>query len=67
MDGAEHTYCMKKMSNEVPKHGWLCEECKDGEGYDLPNHNATIQMQLVPRQSNKSSNAKKVVENECTT
>lgn len=60
MDGVEHTYCMKKMQNEVPKHGGLCEECKNGEGYDLANHNGIVQMQPVLRQSNKSSNAKTV-------
>ncbi|KAI3807920.1 hypothetical protein L1987_23858 [Smallanthus sonchifolius] len=28
IDGAEHTYCMKVMVDQVPKDDWLCEECK---------------------------------------
>lgn len=31
IDGAEHTYCMKKMIDQVPEGDWLCEECKLGE------------------------------------
>ncbi|PKA53123.1 Methyl-CpG-binding domain-containing protein 9 [Apostasia shenzhenica] len=27
-DGAEHTYCMRKMLDKVPEGDWLCEECK---------------------------------------
>lgn len=27
-DGAEHTYCMREMLDEVPEGDWLCEECK---------------------------------------
>ncbi|KAI3724138.1 hypothetical protein L2E82_35905 [Cichorium intybus] len=30
-DGAEHTYCMKLMINEVPMGDWQCEECKSSE------------------------------------
>ncbi|XP_010525303.1 PREDICTED: uncharacterized protein LOC104803125 [Tarenaya hassleriana] len=30
-DGAEHTYCMREMLDEVPKGDWLCEECKFAE------------------------------------
>lgn len=26
-DGAEHTYCMQNIIDQVPKHDWLCEEC----------------------------------------
>ncbi|XP_006663986.1 uncharacterized protein LOC102709889 isoform X1 [Oryza brachyantha] len=26
-DGAEHTYCMRVMMQEVPKDDWLCETC----------------------------------------
>ncbi|XP_076899350.1 protein PARALOG OF AIPP2-like [Bidens hawaiensis] len=28
IDGAEHTYCMEKPVDQVPKGDWLCEECK---------------------------------------
>ncbi|KAK1441528.1 hypothetical protein QVD17_07499 [Tagetes erecta] len=28
IDGAEHTYCMKLMVDQVPQGDWLCEECK---------------------------------------
>ncbi|KAI3757016.1 hypothetical protein L6452_04549 [Arctium lappa] len=28
IDGAEHTYCMKEMIDEIPEGDWLCEECK---------------------------------------
>ncbi|CAI9302206.1 unnamed protein product [Lactuca saligna] len=31
IDGAEHTYCMKKMIDQVPEGDWLCEECKLSE------------------------------------
>lgn len=27
-DGAEHTYCMPSMLDEVPESDWLCEVCK---------------------------------------
>lgn len=27
-DGAEHTYCMPSMLDEVPEGDWLCEVCK---------------------------------------
>jgi len=27
-DGAEHTYCMPSMLDEVPESDWLCEGCK---------------------------------------
>ena len=27
-DDVEHTYCMKNIIGQVPKHDWLCEECK---------------------------------------
>ncbi|KAL9271767.1 ASI1-immunoprecipitated protein 2-like protein [Drosera capensis] len=30
-DGAEHTYCMREMLDEVPDGDWLCEECKNIE------------------------------------
>nr|XP_048325911.1 uncharacterized protein LOC107414804 isoform X7 [Ziziphus jujuba var. spinosa] len=30
-DGAEHTYCMRKMLKSVPRGNWLCEECKFAE------------------------------------
>ncbi|KAG7980620.1 hypothetical protein I3843_05G191200 [Carya illinoinensis] len=30
-DGAEHTYCMRKMLRKVPEGDWLCEECKSAE------------------------------------
>ncbi|WZZ22225.1 hypothetical protein YC2023_123612 [Brassica napus] len=30
-DGAEHTYCMRVMLNEVPEGDWLCEECEEAE------------------------------------
>ncbi|KAL8161856.1 hypothetical protein V2J09_013345 [Rumex salicifolius] len=30
-DGAEHTYCMREMLDEVPEGHWLCEECKSCE------------------------------------
>ncbi|XP_010549857.1 PREDICTED: uncharacterized protein LOC104820905 isoform X2 [Tarenaya hassleriana] len=30
-DGAEHTYCMREMIDEVPEGDWLCEECKFAE------------------------------------
>ncbi|KAG6571163.1 hypothetical protein SDJN03_30078, partial [Cucurbita argyrosperma subsp. sororia] len=30
-DGAEHTYCMREMLDEVPEGDWLCEECKSAE------------------------------------
>nr|CAC01832.1 putative protein [Arabidopsis thaliana] len=28
-DGAEHTYCMREMLDEVPEGDWLCEECAE--------------------------------------
>ncbi|KAJ8554166.1 hypothetical protein K7X08_024844 [Anisodus acutangulus] len=30
-DGAEHTYCMRKMLQKVPEGDWMCEECKFDE------------------------------------
>ncbi|KAM3319579.1 putative protein isoform X1 [Capsicum chacoense] len=30
-DGAEHTYCMRKMLRKVPEGDWMCEECKFDE------------------------------------
>ncbi|XP_062119700.1 protein PARALOG OF AIPP2-like isoform X2 [Humulus lupulus] len=30
-DGAEHTYCMRKMLRKVPGSNWMCEECKFAE------------------------------------
>ncbi|XP_024020786.1 uncharacterized protein LOC21402590 isoform X4 [Morus notabilis] len=30
-DGAEHTYCMRKMLRKVPGRNWMCEECKFAE------------------------------------
>lgn len=27
-DGAEHTYCMRKMMRKIPEGDWLCEECQ---------------------------------------
>ncbi|XP_057478874.1 uncharacterized protein LOC130766198 isoform X3 [Actinidia eriantha] len=30
-DGAEHTYCMREMVDEVPEGDWFCEECKFDE------------------------------------
>ncbi|XP_066369129.1 ASI1-immunoprecipitated protein 2-like isoform X2 [Miscanthus floridulus] len=27
-DGAEHTYCMRVMMEEVPDSDWLCEDCQ---------------------------------------
>ncbi|CAN4089362.1 unnamed protein product [Withania somnifera] len=30
-DGAEHTYCMRKMLKKVPEGDWMCEECKFDE------------------------------------
>ncbi|KAL6844542.1 hypothetical protein ACP4OV_026215 [Aristida adscensionis] len=27
-DGAEHTYCMRVMMEEVPENEWLCEDCQ---------------------------------------
>ncbi|XP_022148589.1 uncharacterized protein LOC111017216 isoform X4 [Momordica charantia] len=30
-DGAEHTYCMREMLENVPEGDWLCEECKSAE------------------------------------
>ncbi|KAL6651984.1 hypothetical protein ACP70R_010909 [Stipagrostis hirtigluma subsp. patula] len=27
-DGAEHTYCMRIMMEEVPESEWLCEDCQ---------------------------------------
>ncbi|CAH1417164.1 unnamed protein product [Lactuca virosa] len=35
MDGAEHTYCMQSIKDEVPKNNWLCEDCKFGDVYDI--------------------------------
>ncbi|KAI3751981.1 hypothetical protein L2E82_23078 [Cichorium intybus] len=37
-DGAEHTYCMKSMINEVPRGDWQCEECKSSEELNCPNY-----------------------------
>ncbi|XP_024969921.1 uncharacterized protein LOC112509282 isoform X2 [Cynara cardunculus var. scolymus] len=39
IDGAEHTYCMKEMIDEIPEGDWLCEECK----LDEENKNTTRQ------------------------
>ncbi|KAL4319702.1 hypothetical protein GQ457_18G008460 [Hibiscus cannabinus] len=30
-DGAEHTYCMREMLQEVPEGDWICEECRLAE------------------------------------
>ncbi|CAN6210284.1 unnamed protein product [Urochloa humidicola] len=27
-DGAEHTYCMRVMMEDVPENEWLCEDCQ---------------------------------------
>ncbi|KAI3780513.1 hypothetical protein L2E82_10494 [Cichorium intybus] len=37
-DGAEHTYCMKLMINQVPRGDWQCEECKLSEELNCPNY-----------------------------
>ncbi|KAI3691426.1 hypothetical protein L2E82_49785 [Cichorium intybus] len=37
-DGAEHTYCMKLMINEVPRGDWQCEECKSSEELNCSNY-----------------------------
>ncbi|CAH9090846.1 unnamed protein product [Cuscuta europaea] len=40
-DGAEHTYCMRVMIEEVPEGDWLCEECKHEEDLKTQKQNKT--------------------------
>ncbi|KAJ8499720.1 hypothetical protein OPV22_010272 [Ensete ventricosum] len=35
IDGAEHTYCMRIMLDEVPERDWLCEECQKTEDVEI--------------------------------
>ncbi|KAL4557278.1 hypothetical protein LXL04_035451 [Taraxacum kok-saghyz] len=46
IDGAEHTYCMKKMIDQVPEGDWLCEECKSSE--EKRNTNSSGQTDTEP-------------------
>ncbi|KAI3691427.1 hypothetical protein L2E82_49786 [Cichorium intybus] len=41
-DGAENTYCMKLMINEVPRGDWQCEECKSSEELNCPNYDKKV-------------------------
>ncbi|XP_062203574.1 protein PARALOG OF AIPP2-like isoform X3 [Phragmites australis] len=36
-DGAEHTYCMRVMMEEVPESQWLCEECQTEVEFENEN------------------------------
>ncbi|VFQ63569.1 unnamed protein product [Cuscuta campestris] len=43
-DGAEHTYCMREMLEEVPEGDWLCEECKWEQDMKTQKRNETCEV-----------------------
>ncbi|CAH1433838.1 unnamed protein product [Lactuca virosa] len=55
MDGAEHTYCIQIIKDEVPKNDCLCEDCKFGDVYDITR----VQVEPFNNQTTKSKNEKK--------
>ncbi|KAL9249095.1 ASI1-immunoprecipitated protein 2-like protein [Drosera capensis] len=50
-DGAEHTYCMREMLDEVPDGDWLCEECKFTE--EMEKHKQDPSCLLVDNEKSK--------------
>ncbi|KAL5568287.1 hypothetical protein UlMin_024862 [Ulmus minor] len=62
-DGAEHTYCMRKMLKSVPRGNWLCEECKFAEETNNQKQEmegkrvskATSSMQVATKRLNENS------------
>ncbi|KAJ4829184.1 hypothetical protein Tsubulata_007878 [Turnera subulata] len=54
-DGAEHIYCMREMLPEVPKSGWLCEECKFAEENESRKHGAEMEEKKTSKATTQST------------
>ncbi|XP_058104273.1 uncharacterized protein LOC131248183 isoform X3 [Magnolia sinica] len=58
-DGAEHTYCMRIMLDELPEGDWLCEECllkEDAETQNVDKVEGTSATIKAPSSNEKNQN-----------
>ncbi|KAL5704309.1 hypothetical protein ACHQM5_022755 [Ranunculus cassubicifolius] len=62
-DGAEHTYCMRIMLDNVPEGDWICEGCqlKEEDTSQKKNNAETVSETLQPSSSNERIKKSKAV------